>query len=427
MIRLFLDLILSSIGYRAAARVLEVVSPLLPGGECPSANGGQFWLLRLGLYELQRPKEVADDWVWIIDHTVQTGHGKCFLVVGVRLSVWNAQREAALRTAPDESFSLTHQDLSVWSINLMESSTAEQVHQELEALTLQSGITPCAVLSDQGADVRKGAELFCRASEDRSTVVVFDIAHAVANALKRQLNHDATWQKFLGDVTRCKAQIRQTSLAFLLPPELKTKARWMNLDPLIAWSRRVTTFLRNPEEGLALAQVEIEPGTLEKKIGWLRPYAAEIELWSEMLEVGGIILQQVRNHGYHREACAELRPLLSGFTAGPARAMSDECLRFIQEQSPPDGEQRLLATSEILESLIGKGKQLQGRNKNGYTKSVLGMAAAVAQRTLENINAALSTVKVHDVIAWLHGHLPISLQAQRHRALGTPVTGTKLG
>ena len=172
--------------------------------------------------------------MWIIDHTVQTGHGKCFLVVGVRLSVWNAQREAAVRTAPDESFSLTHQDVSVWCINLMESSTAEQVQQELETLTVQTGITPCAVLSDQGADVRKGAELYCRASEGRSTVVVFDIAHAVANALQRQLNHDATWQKFLGDVARCKAQIRQTPLAFLLPPELKTKARWMNLEPLIA-------------------------------------------------------------------------------------------------------------------------------------------------------------------------------------------------
>lgn len=427
MIRLFLDLVLSAIGYRAAARALKIVSPLLPGGGCPSANGGQFWLLRLGLYELQRPKEAADDWVWIIDHTVQTGHGKCFLVVGARLSVWNARREAAVRNAPGESFSLTHQDLSVWRISLMESSTAEHVHQELESLTVQTGITPRAVLSDQGADVRKGAELFCQASADRSTVVVFDIAHAVANALKRQLNHDATWQKFLGDVARCKAQIRQTPLAFLLPPELKTKARWMNLEPLLAWSRRVTTFLRNPAAGLALARVEIEPGALEQKIGWLRPYAAAIDLWSEMLEVGGIVLHQVRNHGYHREACAELRPLLSGFTAGPARAMSDECLRFVQEQSPLDGEQRLLATSEILESLIGKGKQLQGRNKNGYTKSVLGMAAAVTQRTMETISTALSKVKVRDVVAWLRDNLPISLQAQRQRALASPSTGTESG
>jgi len=312
------------------------MAPLLPCGGFPSANGGQFWLLRLGLYELQRPKEPVDDWVWIIDHTVQTGHGKCFLVVGVRLSVWNARREAAVREAPDESFSLTHQDLSMWCINLMESSTAEHVRQELEALATRTQMRPCAVLSDQGADVRKGAELFCQGSEERSTVMVFDIAHAVANALKRQLNHDPTWQKFLVEVAHCKAQIRQTTLAFLLPPELKTKARWMNLEPLIAWSRRVTTFLQNPQAGLARAGVQAELEAVENKMGWLRGYASSIDLWSELLKVGEVVLQQVRNQGYYRTACEELRPLLSEFTRGPARDMSDECLKFIQDQSPAD-------------------------------------------------------------------------------------------
>ena len=392
------------------------MAPLLPCGGFPSANGGQFWLLRLGLYELQRPKEPVDDWVWIIDHTVQTGHGKCFLVVGVRLSVWNARREAAVREAPDESFSLTHQDLSMWCINLMESSTAEHVRQELEALATRTQMRPCAVLSDQGADVRKGAELFCQGSEERSTVMVFDIAHAVANALKRQLNHDPTWQKFLVEVAHCKAQIRQTTLAFLLPPELKTKARWMNLEPLIAWSRRVTTFLQNPQAGLARAGVQAELEAVENKMGWLRGYASSIDLWSELLKVGEVVLQQVRNQGYYRTACEELRPLLSEFTRGPARDMSDECLKFIQDQSPADGKLRLLATSEILESLIGKGKQLQGSHKNGYTKSVLGMAAAVANRTVETISTALATVKVRDVTAWLRGNLPPSLQKQRQQA-----------
>ena len=51
---------------RAASRVLEVLQGWLPGVEhAPAANTGQWWLLRLGLYELQRPKEQAADWVWL--------------------------------------------------------------------------------------------------------------------------------------------------------------------------------------------------------------------------------------------------------------------------------------------------------------------------------------------------------------------------
>lgn len=426
LIRLFLDLALSAIGYRGTARALKIVAPLLPHGEFPSANGGQTWLLRLGLYELQRSKEPADDWVWIIDHTVQTGNGKCFVVVGVRLSAWNAKREEAVHNAPEDSFSLTHQDLSVWSIDLMESSTAEDVREQLEALSASTHITPCALLSDQGADVRSGGELFCQARE-RSTVMVFDIAHAVANAVKRQLNHDPLWQEFLGDVTRCKSLIRQTPLAFLLPPELKTKARWMNLEPLLAWSRRVAAFLKDPPAGLAQAEVEIDLEILERKVGWLRKYEIPMARWSDMLEVGTIYLKYIRNHGYHRQTCEELRPLLSGFTEGPARAMSEECLAFIQRQSEQSGEQRLLGSSEVLESLIGKGKQLQGRNKNGYTKSILAMAAAVTQRTTQTINSALSTIKVRDVADWIQNHLGLSLQSQRHRALDVPFQGTEHG
>ena len=31
----------------------------------------RLWLMRLGLYQLSRPKVRADDWMWIMDHTMQ--------------------------------------------------------------------------------------------------------------------------------------------------------------------------------------------------------------------------------------------------------------------------------------------------------------------------------------------------------------------
>ena len=56
------------------------------------------WLLRLGLYELTRPKPKADDWVLIFDHTVQLGGMKALIIVGIRLSQWErATRPAAPR------------------------------------------------------------------------------------------------------------------------------------------------------------------------------------------------------------------------------------------------------------------------------------------------------------------------------------------
>ncbi len=36
----------------------------------------RLWLLRLGLHQLIRPKAQADDWMWIMDHTMQLGERK---------------------------------------------------------------------------------------------------------------------------------------------------------------------------------------------------------------------------------------------------------------------------------------------------------------------------------------------------------------
>jgi len=39
----------------------------------------RLWLLRLGYYKLIWPKVIADDGVWIIDHTVQIGKDNFWL------------------------------------------------------------------------------------------------------------------------------------------------------------------------------------------------------------------------------------------------------------------------------------------------------------------------------------------------------------
>jgi hypothetical protein len=455
-------MVTSAIGFRAAARAVSIVADLLPCGIACSANGGQIWVLRLGLYELTRPKQQADDWVWMIDHTIQTGNGKCFLVVGVRLSHWNQKRCAALENDPQGSFALEHEDLTVFAIEHMESSNTDRVKKELLNLSSTTGITPCCILNDQGADVRGGAIAYSQEVVDagkqstddceesitlcnqasqllvepsncseqpnqKPPLALHDISHAVANALKHQLHKDDQWTQFLVEANKAKAAIRQTAYAFLMPPELKNKARWMNLDPLITWSRRVRQFLDDPQAALEKANITLDCQVLEKKMDWLRQHADSITRWSALMEVAAITLKYMRNNGYHRQAPEELELLLADFKTGPTEAMVHEILDFVTVQCRQCQEQRLPASTEVLESLIGKGKQLMGSNKNGYTKSVLTMATAVMTITTDTIKQAMAAVKVNDVQQWIEDKLGLSLQAKRQRVLGNLECGTKLG
>lgn len=418
---LFLKILLScAVGFRGAAAVLKVVSVLFPTDEwAPSPNGGQMWLLRIGLYELSRPKPPSDDWVWIIDHTIQIGSLKCLTVIGVRLAAWEAKRAAA-----DQSAALEHHDLSAWMIEPVEKSDGPTVHRQLKELSTQTGVVPREILSDCGADLQKGIAQFC--AQHSHTTAAKDVSHAAANAVKRELNHDPQWAAFLADASHAKARMRQTKFAFLLPPELKAKARWMNLEPLLTWSRKALAFMATPRP---VPGASWEAHELEEKMGWIRGYQQPLESWSEMLEVTAASLTYVREHGYHQNAGRELEAELAGFTARaetPASRVAEGLLTFVKEQSSDLSEgQRLLGSSEVLESLIGKAKQLEGQqSKSGFTKMILGLAASVCEITEQTVCEALASIKVHDVSAWIKEHLGISVQGQRHHAF-TAAPGTK--
>jgi len=79
---LFVSLVLTAAtSFRGASRCMGIVvrSFQLPLS-MPAWSTGRLWLLRLGYYKLTRGKEFAEDWVWIIDHTVQLGSEKCLVI-----------------------------------------------------------------------------------------------------------------------------------------------------------------------------------------------------------------------------------------------------------------------------------------------------------------------------------------------------------
>ena len=79
---LFVSLVLSTAtSLRGANQVMALSMSMfaLPVAT-PSWSTGRLWLLRLGYDKLTRPQAQADDWVWIVDHTVQLGPEKCLVI-----------------------------------------------------------------------------------------------------------------------------------------------------------------------------------------------------------------------------------------------------------------------------------------------------------------------------------------------------------
>jgi len=395
--------------------VLRLVAPhlwQLPNDSTPSANGGWNWMLRIGLYELQRPLEKADDWIWIIDHTIQTGKLKCFLIVGFRLSHWRSLDRP-----------LIHQDLTVVALEPSESSVAEVVAKDLHAAVSRTGV-PRAILSDGARDLGKGMKIF---AEDHPAVShLHDAKHKFALILQRILEKDDHWSEFCKLTAKVRKDLRQDSLQYLTPPVMKTKARYMNLEELVTWGVKTLRFVENP---VPPSDEPINIGKLNISLKWLKDYGDSFTRWDQLMKVIHVSMKYLREHGYHQQAAEDLRSLLSPVASvEAARQMSDSIIDSVTEESlHAKTLEHLPASSEIIESLIGRGKRIEGQqSRGGFTQSVLGMAAAVVNPTKEFITNAFQAVKTKDVTAWTREKIGITLQALRVRVYREP-NRTKMG
>ena len=89
-----------------------------------------------------------------------------------------------------------------------------------------------------------------------------------------------------------------------------------------------------------------------------------------------------------------------------------------QESAKARPDERLLGSSEVIESVLGKLKRLeQDQAKSGFTGLLLSIGAMVASNTLDVILKALKTVPTKKVLAWCKETLGRSVQAKRQEAL----------
>jgi hypothetical protein len=360
----------------------------------------RLWLLRLGLYQLRRPKEQADDWMWIMDHTMQLGDRKCLIVVGIRQSAWNAEDRV-----------LDHDDVELIDLVPVTESNGKVVYQQLKAAAAKTGV-PRAIVSDGGSDLHAGIERFRRTH--RSTAWLYDIKHKTACLLKHALQHDASWQTFVEQVHRFKQQVSLGDLAALAPPQQRSKARYMNVDVLVNWAQQSLLLLHRPQ---AMRKAGLKVRRVEEKLGWLRKYAPQVRRWREMLSVIGAVEHYVRHEGIHAKAAEELAAVLPKSATPAVSRLRKQLLEFVatQAQQARQGE-RLLGSSEVLESIIGKFKHLAGeRGQHGLTGMVLSIGALVGTLSVATIEAAMSETTTTEVWNWCRSHLGATVQSVRQR------------
>jgi len=279
----------------------------------------------------------------------------------------------------------------------------------LKRLIAQIG-RPAAYLKDGGSDLHKAAALL--AADGLGSPCLDDISHAAAGMLKRTYQHHPAFERFLSACGRASGKLKQTLLACLAPPTVRTKARFMNVHRLFTWADRILQ-LSPPggaKRGSMLAKLR---GALDD----LPDCKALIKRFQG--DAGGLLACQeiLKTHGLGAATVAQCDPIID---AMPTVAIGQEFRAYLAHQLETAttlglGQVGVPISSDSIESLFGVGKRHGVGETSDAARIALRLPAFCGTPTREEAERVLgvSVAQQHEFTATF-----TSLTQQRREVLG---------
>lgn len=357
----------------------------------PSFSSVRKWLGRIGLYELNREKERRDDWIFIVDLTVELGTEKGLVVLGV-------PEQLLLTEVFPSKRGLQHQDVQVLALEIMRSSKGEIIEQKLTEITQKFG-RPKQIIADRGSDIQRGIKLY--KSQFPDVIYTYDVTHAMALFLKHELRNCEKYQSFIQQCSQCRKQLQQTELSFLSPPSQRSQCRYFNVE-ILDWAFRI---LNSPLDTLTYLVPSIEPDVLHSKLNekfaWLAAYQNSLKNWSQMVQITRFVETQIKLCGLNQEIFSIIQQHLA-IEVNYLERFAQKIIDYLtMELSPIPPGQTLLATTDILESLFGKYKQFSSRSPLKQIGQIfLSICLSTMNLTTTVVKEALETVRFLDVEDW---------------------------
>lgn len=365
-------------------------------GDLPCHTVIQNWVLRLGLHKLRKGATRRQDWVYILDHTIEFGKKKCLVVLGITLERFRANQ-----------CKVSHRDVEVLGIGITERADAASVEAELRRIAAVCGV-PVQILSDKGSNIKKGVSDFVGTSAIRHT---HDVTHKAALILEQQLKHDESWQRFITCACDAKRGLIHTALAFAAPPKPKDKARWANLDTYVKWADMALAWEKEIHR-------EEEHKLFKIRLSWLHEFEKQLVEWRLMLDILTALKDEVRNHGLSRDTQERFLQKIRTMTIATPRVaqVRDDALAYLAAECAGFADAHP-GCSDIIESIFGKYKLFSGKSPmKEIGKAVLSIPVFTGHTTREEVKTAMESVSAKEVNAWLAQNLGSSLFSKRKKA-----------
>lgn len=446
------------------------------GVPVPSYTSMRSWQLRVGLYLLNQKAEKRSDWIFIIDHTVELGQSKCLIMLGIKgEELKEGEYEVAHKDVEVLGVEIVAQStgeiVAEKLTNLAEKvGTPKQIVADhgsdiKKGIELYQAQEPTVIYT---YDVtHKMAALLKTQLKDDETWKCF---------LKACGTHSSTLQQsalyFLAP-PRQRTKARYSSVALQIRWAQRILAYqqvgdYTQIDATFSLDKRTLTTVQEsfgpqvvealntiqqthfnsrddfvqalithigPErfrhiEAVICPAADMGRRKFDAKLAWVADYRDSLPRYAQMVDIVELLQTQLKHHGLNRLsrrqfrlglAHFELLPALRPFVVHIYRYLADET-RVLSQTKPSPPQPSLLATSDVIESIIGKYKLFSAqRTIHDIGSLVLTIPLFTTQLSTDLIQNAMESVKALDVSQWALNLFGPSTLSKR-RSLPSPPT-----
>jgi hypothetical protein len=355
------------------------------GKKAPTHTTILNWVHKIGYHELNRKKEKANDWIIIVDDSIQIGQEKALVILGVR--------ESAIKFNKPLDFN----DIVVLQEISKSKWNGETVNIEIEKIKKEIGCIKYAV-GDYGSYIKKAINM-------AGIRHVHDITHKIALILEDMYEKKEEYKSFSEKAGRLRTAIHQSDIAEIMPPKQRVKSRYLNLKPLSDWGVNVLKLYDNGKLSNKMAE----------SLAFIKPYERLIKNMNEINICINGIEKIIKHKGLSDESVKECEKILNRIKSEEGARFKKGILEYFEEMKKliPESK-KLLCCSDIIESAFGKYKNYISNNKMlGITNLVLCIAAFTARLEEDNIIEALEETKINDIKNWTKENIGKTLLRKR--------------
>ena len=352
----------------------------------PSFSTTMLWIKKIGYTQLQSIKQKADDWIIIVDESIGIGQEKVLVVLGIRRSQVDFTRPLLLH------------DMEPITVKSKERWTGQDIANELKIVKEKLGTIIYAV-TDGGISLKYGLK-------DVDIKQVYDITHAIAICLQRLYEKDENFKDYAHKAGQMRFKLCCSRHAHLIPPNQRSKSRFLNIDTISKWGMKVLHALQNNE---------ISPED-RAQLEWVKEkesFIIEMDLIMSTVQEISLIL---KNKGLSKQTKSRCSSLLRNCKKGKLKIFKEYMINYLSEYTKQISHRKeiLLCCSDIIESTFGRYKNELSKNPmSGITDLVLIIPALTSSLSGEVVRAAIDNCKVKDIEVWKKNNLCNSLLAKR--------------